>query len=41
MRTGIEDYLCELKGQRGIPLTFDDIDVIMEDCLKVARLRCA
>ena len=26
MWTGIGDYLCELKDQRGILLTFDDID---------------
>lgn len=41
MRTRIEDCLFELKDQRGIPLTFEDIDAIMEDCLKVARLRYA
>jgi hypothetical protein len=31
MRTGIGNYLCELKNQRGIALTFDDIGAIMED----------
>ncbi len=41
MRTRIEDYLFELKDQRGIQMSFEDIDAIMEDCLKVARLRYA
>jgi len=41
MRTRIEDYLFEMKERHVIPLTFEDIDAIMEDCLKVARLRYA
>jgi len=39
MRNLIEDYLFELKGTYGIPLTFDNVDVIMEQCLDIARVR--
>lgn len=39
MRTDIEDALFELKDARGIDLTFDEIDEIMEQCLEIARLR--
>jgi len=28
-----------LKGTYGIPLTFDNVDVIMEQCLDIARVR--
>ena len=41
MRTGIEDYLFELKDRHGIPLSLEEIDAVMEDCIKVARLRYA
>jgi len=41
MRTQIEDYLFELKGQHGVELGFEDMDEIMEECLKIARLRYA
>jgi type I restriction enzyme R subunit len=39
MRNLIEDYLFELKGTYGIPLSFDNVDVIMEQCLDIARVR--
>jgi len=38
MRAGIEDCLCELKDQRGIPLPFDAIDASWR---AASRLRCA
>jgi type I restriction enzyme R subunit len=41
MRTRIEDHLFEVKERRGIPLTLEDMDTIMEECLKIARLRYA
>jgi type I restriction enzyme, R subunit len=39
MRNLIEDYLFELKRKHGVALTFEDIDVIMEQCLDIARVR--
>ncbi len=39
MRTAIEDFLFEYKEEKGIPLTFDDIDAVMEQCLEIARVR--
>jgi len=39
MKGAIEDYLFELKEERGIGLTFDDIDRILELCLDIARVR--
>jgi type I restriction enzyme R subunit len=41
MRTRIEDYLFELKDERGLALDFEGVDEIMEECLKIARLRYA
>lgn len=41
MKTGIEDFLFELKKAHGLSLTFDDIDRIMEQCIDIARLRYA
>jgi type I restriction enzyme R subunit len=40
MRGRIEDHLCDLRDARGIDLSFDDIDAIMESCLDVAKVRC-
>ena len=39
MRTAIEDFLFELKGEHRIHLSFDDIDDIMEKCLEIAKVR--
>lgn len=39
MKNEIEDYLFDLKERRGLDLTFDDIDRIMEQCLDIARVR--
>lgn len=39
MRNAIEDYLFELKDKRGLNLTFDEVDAIMEQCLDIAKLR--
>jgi len=39
MRNLIEDYLHELKDETGLPLTFEDIDEILEKCLDVAKRR--
>lgn len=39
MRNQIEEVLCEMKDAHGIPLTWDDIDDLMEQCLDVARVR--
>ena len=41
MRTSIEDYLFELKDDHGVELNFEHMDEIMEECLKIARLRYA
>jgi type I restriction enzyme R subunit len=40
MRTRIEDYLWDLRDARGVDLAVDQIDLIMERCLDVARVRC-
>ena len=39
MKNQIEDYLHDLKQEAGIPLTFEDIDLILEKCLDIARRR--
>jgi type I restriction enzyme R subunit len=39
MRNAIEEYLFELKDKRGLNLTFDEVDAIMEQCLDIAKLR--
>ncbi len=39
MKNQIEDYLHELKQETGIPLTFEDMDLILEKCLDIARRR--
>ncbi|QOJ04356.1 MAG: type I restriction endonuclease subunit R [Planctomycetia bacterium] len=41
MRQDVEDFLFELKERSGIPLTFDDIDGIIENCLSIARRQSA
>jgi type I restriction enzyme R subunit len=41
MKGEIEDYLFELKEAEGLDLSFDDMDIIMEACLDVARVRYA
>lgn len=40
MQTSVEDYLHELDGV-GLDLTFDEIDLILEKCLDIARRRYA
>ena len=40
MQTAIEDYLHELEGT-GLDLSFDQIDMILEKCLDIARRRYA
>jgi len=39
MKGAIEDYLFDLKEERGFELTFEDIDRILELCLDIARVR--
>lgn len=41
MKNLIEDYLHELKDETGLPLSFEDIDEILEKCLDVAKRRYA
>ena len=38
MQNAIEDYLHELEGS-GLDLSFDEIDMILEKCLDIARRR--
>ena len=37
-KPAIEDYLHELEGT-GLDLSFDEIDLILEKCLDIARRR--
>ena len=39
MRNDIEDALFDLKSRAGLDLSFDEIDVILEKCLDIARRR--
>ena len=39
MRNAIEDRLFELKDRLGIPLSIEDIDSMMEQCIDVAKVR--
>jgi type I restriction enzyme R subunit len=39
MKNRIEDYLHELKQEMGLALTFEDIDLILEKSLDIARRR--
>jgi type I restriction enzyme R subunit len=39
MKNEIEDYLHQLKEERHIALSFDEIDRILERCLDIARVR--
>lgn len=39
MRNRIEDLLFEFKDKAQLPVTFEEIDVIMEQCLDIARVR--
>ena len=39
MRTEIEDALFDLKAKYGMELAFDQMDEIIEECLKVAKVR--
>ena len=39
MRNEIEDFLFDFKRENDIEVMFDDIDVIMEQCLDIARMR--
>jgi type I restriction enzyme R subunit len=40
MQTAVEDYLHELEGA-GVDLSFDEIDLVLEKCLDIARRRYA
>lgn len=40
IKGAIEDYLFELKEEKGFHLTFEDIDRVLEQCLDIARVRC-
>ncbi|MBN2424724.1 MAG: type I restriction endonuclease subunit R [Calditrichaceae bacterium] len=39
MRTDIEDALFDLKSELNIDITFDDMDLIIEECLDIAKRR--
>jgi type I restriction enzyme R subunit len=39
MKNEIEDYLFQVKQEQDIPLTFEEIDAILERCLDIARVR--
>ncbi len=39
MKTDIEDYLFALKDEHDIPLTLEDIDQILDECIDIARVR--
>jgi len=39
MRNAIDDYLLDLKDKHGLDISFDEVDVIMEQCLEIAKLR--
>ncbi len=39
IRNGIEDLLHDLGAARGIELSFDEIDAVLERCLDIARAR--
>jgi type I restriction enzyme R subunit len=41
MKMMLEDFLFDLMKKRGVAITFDDVDRIMEQCLDVARRRYA
>src|SRR5215813_4739554 len=41
MRNQIDDWLYELKNHRGIDLSFDDMDFIIESSINIARSRYA
>tara|TARA_R100001230_G_C5675643_1_gene181242 strand:+ start:742 stop:864 length:123 start_codon:yes stop_codon:yes gene_type:complete len=37
MENAIEDYLMENRKDLGVSINFDEIDVILAKCLKVAK----
>jgi type I restriction enzyme R subunit len=37
MENVVEDYLMAHRKSLGVDITFDDLDVILEKCLKVAK----
>jgi hypothetical protein len=39
MRNEIEDYLIALSEETGIELTFDEIDLILDKSIKIAKSR--
>jgi type I restriction enzyme R subunit len=39
MKNRIEDYLHDFKDETGLPLTFEEIDDILEKCLDIAKRR--
>ncbi len=39
IRNEIEDFLFDFKDKEGIKITFEDMDMIMEQCLDIARVR--
>ena len=41
METAMEEFLFDFKKERGLELSFDDIDAILQRCLDIARVRYA
>jgi type I restriction enzyme, R subunit len=41
MQTAMEEFLFDFKKDRGLELSFDDIDAILQRCLDIARVRYA
>ena len=41
MQTAMEEFLFDFKKERGLELSFDDIDAILQRCLDIARVRYA
>ena len=41
MRNEIDDYLYELREESGIELGLDDMDLIVENSIDIARLRAS
>jgi type I restriction enzyme R subunit len=39
MKTDIEDYLFELQESKHVPLSLEDIDQILDGCIRIARER--
>jgi type I restriction enzyme R subunit len=41
MRNEIDDYLYELREESGVDLSFDDMDLIVENSIDIAKARYA